>query len=111
MSKRACVGLALIGIGSTAFALAALPGSRAQAAGAPVAIVFPPWIAAEEAVARTLSAGHLVLRSGRLASIVIAAPTPSEERPAGRPAGALMLVALVGLAGCLDALAIDRAAS
>ena len=43
-------------------------------------------------------------------AIVIAAPTPADTLPAARPRGALMVVALVGLAGCLDAVTADGAA-
>lgn len=110
LSARAWAGLALLGFASAAFALAALPGSSTQARGAPVAILFAPWIGPDEAVAHTLSAGHLVLRTGRSASIVIVAPTPADTPPAVRPRGALMVIALVGLAGCLDAATVDRAA-
>ncbi len=82
-------------------ALASLPGGRATAE--PVAIVFPPWVDGSEAVALTFAAGHQVLRTRRLSSIVVVAPTASGSEAAPLPKGAWLSLALTGLAGCLDA--------
>ncbi|MDP3406953.1 hypothetical protein [Bosea sp. (in: a-proteobacteria)] len=98
-----------MGFASPLVALAALPGAQTQIGGTPAVIVFAPWVTAEDAVSRTLSAGHRVLRSGRFASIVIAAPAPGQALSAARPQGAILLVALGGLAGCLDAVASQAA--
>jgi hypothetical protein len=43
-----------------------------------------------------------VLRTGRLSSIVIVASGTEASTRMVRPAGALMTLALAGLAGCLD---------
>ena len=81
-------------------ALASLP--RAQDRTVPVAIVFPPWVAGADAVAASFMAGHRVLRSGRLPSIVVVAPAASAGGTASLPQGAWLSLALAGLAGCLD---------
>lgn len=81
-------------------ALASLPGE--EAAGQSLALVFPPWFSRDEATARSLAAGHVVLRTGTSPFIVIAAPpAPGAARPP-RPDGALLVLTLTGLAGCLD---------
>lgn len=98
-----------MGLASPLVALAALPGAQTQIGGTPAVIVFAPWVTAEDAASRTLSAGHRVLRSGRFVSIVIAAPAPGQALSAARPQGAILLVALGGLAGCLDAVASQAA--
>lgn len=67
----------------------------------PVAIVFPPWTDGAEAVASSFAAGHRVLRSGRLSSVVVVAPAPSGQAPS-LPNGAWFSLVLAGLAGCLD---------
>lgn len=86
----------IVGIG----AMASLP--RPQGAGVPSAIVFPPWTGAAEAVSLSLAAGHRVLRSGRLASIVVVAPAEPAGPAASLPRGAWFSLVLAGLAGCLD---------
>lgn len=83
----------LVGAG----AVASLP--QAAAGDEPVAIVFPFWMGQAEAVARSFAAGDRVLRTGRLASIVIVAPRPESI---SLPQGAWLSLKLVGLAGCLD---------
>lgn len=81
-------------------ALASLP--RPAKASEPIAIVFPPWTERASAITASFDAGHHVLRSGRLASIVVVAPASgSEGRPL--PQGAWFSLTLAGLAGCLDA--------
>ncbi len=108
LSGRERAGLCLMSLASILVALVALPGvSPGQQQ--PVAIVFPPWVSAHDAVTRSLSAGYPVLRSGRSSFVVIAAP--AEAASAVRPQGAIMVLALAGLAGCLDAAATDPAAS
>lgn len=82
-------------------ALASL--SHASGGDAPVAIVFPPWIAGSEAVALSFAAGHRVLRSGRLSAIVVVAPAASGDKAPSLPGRAWFAMALTGLAGCLDA--------
>lgn len=108
LSGRARVALALACLGSIVVPLLALPGAH-SASPTPLAIVFPPWVSREDAIARSLSAGHRVLRSGRTAAIVIVAP--AEAAAPGRPAGAMMVLALSGLAGCLDAAVAGQAVS
>lgn len=89
-------------------ALAALPvGLAASEGGAARAVVFPPWVSAADAVARSFAAGHRVLRGGRFASVVIVAPDDAGLAPA-RPSGALLVMPLTGLAGCFDSLASAR---
>ncbi len=80
-------------------ALASLP--RPSDGTVPVAIVFPPWTDGAEAVALSFAAGHRVLRSGRLGSVVVVAPTPGGQAPS-LPKGAWFSLVLAGLAGCLD---------
>ena len=82
-------------------ALASLPGG--ERAAEPLAIVFPPWVDGSEAVALSFAAGHQVLRTGRLSSIVVVAPKTSGREAAPLPKGAWLSFALTGLAGCLDA--------
>lgn len=82
-------------------ALASLP--RAQDGRVPVAIVFPPWVAGSDAVALSFAAGHQVLRSGRLSSVVVVAPAALASEVPPLPKGAWFSLALAGLAGCLDA--------
>lgn len=81
-------------------ALASLP--RPAMASEPIAIVFPPWTGRASAIAASFEAGHHVLRSGRLASIVVVSPATANERPS-LPQGAWFSLTLAGLAGCLDA--------
>ncbi len=69
----------------------------------PIALIFPPWTSAQDAVARSLAAGHAVLRSGASPFIVIAASQGEGGVASARPEGALLMLALDGLAGCLDA--------
>ena len=101
------VGLTCLLVSFAAFA--SLPGG--QGAVEPVAIVFPPWIGNSEAVALSFAAGHQVLRSGRLASIVIVAPAAAGSEVAPLPEGAWLSLALAGLAGCLDASGPTKAAA
>ncbi|KRE18194.1 hypothetical protein ASE63_03205 [Bosea sp. Root381] len=108
LSGRERAALALACLASIIVPLLALPGAS-LAQPAPLAIVFPPWVSGEEAIARSLSAGHRVLRPGRTASIVVVAPADSMAPE--RPGGAIMVLALAGLAGCLDAAVSGRAAS
>ena len=75
-----------------------------------MAIVFPPWVSAGEAITRSLSAGYPVLRSGRASFVVIAGPLDGDAL-AGKPEGAMLMLALNGLAGCLDVVAPEQAAS
>jgi hypothetical protein len=89
-------------------ALASLPGG--EGAVEPVAIVFPPWTERSEAVALSFAAGHQVLRTGRLSSIVVVAPAPSGGEATRLPKGAWLSFALTGLAGCLDAAGATKAA-
>ena len=101
------VGLTCLLVSFAAFA--SLPGG--QGAAEPVALVFPPWIGNSEAVALSFAAGHQVLRSGRLASIVIVAPAAAGSEVAPLPEGAWLSLALAGLAGCLDASGPTKAAA
>lgn len=92
--------LALVLLSSFMAVVASLPG--ASASGQPLALIFPPWLSRDEAITRSLAAGHSVLRSGASPFIVIAAPAaPGAAKPA-RPEGAWLILALAGLAGCLD---------
>lgn len=81
-------------------AIASLPG--ADMPDRPLALVFPPWLSREEAIARSLAAGHAVLRSGISPFIVIVAPAGHGAIRPARPDGAWLMLALAGLAGCLD---------
>jgi hypothetical protein len=110
ISGRERAALCFLFLASVLAALLALPGvSPGQQQ--PVAIVFPPWVSADDAISRSLSAGYPVLRSGRSSFVVIAAPVEAASASAVRPQGAIMVLALAGLAGCLDAAATDPAAS
>lgn len=60
--------------------------------------MFAPWMSGEEAMARSLAAGMRVLRGGALPFVVIVARNEEAERPAG----ALLMLRLDGLAGCLS---------
>lgn len=85
-------GLALC---SGFLALASLPGPVAGRP-APLAAVFPPWVVGEEAVARSLATGARVLRQGTVPFVVVLAPETT-----ARPVGALLMLRLDGLAGCI----------
>jgi hypothetical protein len=83
-------------------AVLSLPQALIGAA-VPQAIIFPPWMPQQDAMARTLAAGHRVLRAGISPFIVIAAAAEAEAgAETARPRGALLMLALDGLAGCLD---------
>jgi hypothetical protein len=81
-------------------AVLSLPQALIGAA-VPQAIIFPPWMPQQDAMARTLAAGHRVLRAGISPFVVIAAAAEAGAETA-RPRGALLMLALDGLAGCLD---------
>lgn len=108
LSGRERAVLCFMFLASIVVAVLALPGASPGQA-TPLAIVFAPWVSADEAITRSLSSGYRVLRSGRSSFVVIAAPI--EAAAAVRPQGAVMVLALVGLAGCLDAAATEPAAS
>jgi hypothetical protein len=93
------VVLSLICLVTGVAALASLPAAAAMP-GRPVAILFPPWISEQEAVTRSLVAGHRVLRPGRSSFVVIVAP--ADATSAAKPQGAVLMLTLAGLAGCLD---------
>jgi len=86
----ACSGLA---------ALASLPGPVAGPA-VPLAVIFPPWVSGGEAVTRSLATGARLLRQGAVPFVVILAPDAA-TMPAARPAGAMLVLRLDGLAGCI----------
>jgi len=108
LSSRERAALALLFLIGIVVPLFALPGA-ASGPPQPVAIVFGPWVSASDAIARSLSAGYPVLRSGRSAFIVVAAPV--EPASSMRPEGAIMVLTLSGLAGCLDAVATEAVSS
>jgi len=85
-------GLALC---SGLLTLASLPGPAAGAS-PPLAAIFPPWVSGEEAVARSLATGARILRQGAVPFVVVLAP-----ETATRPSGALLMLRLDGLAGCI----------
>lgn len=88
-------GLALC---SSLVTLASLPGPATGPA-APLAVIFPPWITGEEAVSRSLAAGGRLLRQGAVPFVVVLAP--EANAPTARPAGAMLVLRLDGLAGCI----------
>lgn len=85
----------------SAAALFSLPRAS-QVEAEPVAILFPPWVSRADAIARSFATGHRVLRSGRWPSIVVVAPGTGAALTRQKPPGAMLVVALAGLAGCLD---------
>lgn len=85
-------GLALC---SGLLALASLPGPAAGPS-APLAAIFPPWMSGDEAVARSLATGARIVRQGSVPFVVVLA-----SETAVRPAGALLMLRLDGLAGCI----------
>jgi hypothetical protein len=88
-------GLALC---SGVVTLASLPGPAAGPA-APLAVIFPPWVSGEEAVSRSLATGARLLRQGAVPFVVVLAPEANTL--AARPAGAMLVLRLDGLAGCI----------
>ncbi len=92
------LAIAALVISSGFIALTGLPG-RSDARSQELAAVFPPWTSSAEAAASSLAAGMRVLRSGALPFVMIVAASDQE---AVRPAGALLLLRLEGLAGCLS---------
>lgn len=107
LSGRDRIALMLVALASPLAIMAALP-QVAPDTRTPVAILFPPWTTGQDALAQSLAAGHRVLRPGRAPFVVVVAPP--DEGTVSRPRGALLLVALAGLAGCFDAPADDRSA-
>ncbi len=110
MSGRERAGVGAVSVVSLLAALLALPG-QASAGREPLVIVFPPWVSGDEAVTRSLSAGYSLLRRGRTPFVVIAAPSDPGQPRSAMPRGALILLTLSGISGCLDAPVADRAAS
>lgn len=108
LSARERAAVCILFVASIFVATAALPGAS-SAWRKPSAIVFLPWVSGDEAVARSIAAGHRVLRSGRSGFIVIVA-ADAQAGLARRPDGAVMVLALAGLAGCLDARVMEQAA-
>lgn len=82
-------------------AVASLPQAQAGQT-RPLALIFPPWTSQQDAVARSFAAGHEILRSGVASFIVIAAPQGEGGTAVAKPEGAMLMLALDGLAGCLD---------
>lgn len=76
-------------------ALVNLPGPVAGPP-VPLAAIFPPWVSGEEAMARSLASGARILRQGAAPFVVVLAP-----ETAARPSGALLMLRLDGLAGCI----------
>lgn len=95
---RDALAIAALIISSGLIALTGLPG-RSDARGQELAAVFPPWTGSADAAASSLAAGMRVLRSGTLPFVMIVA---ASEQEAVRPEGALLLLRLEGLAGCLS---------
>lgn len=87
--------IAVLALSSGLLALASLPGPVAGPP-VPLAAVFPPWVGSDEAVARSLATGARILRQGTVPFIVVLAPETT-----ARPAGALLMLRLDGLAGCI----------
>lgn len=110
LSGRGFAALLVAAFASPVLAIAALPAAT-ETDRTPIAILYPPWTSAKDALELSLSAGHRVLRAGRAGFIVVAAPPEPGLAPAGLPQGAWLALALSGLAGCLDAPATDRSAS
>jgi len=110
MSGRERVAVGAVSVASLLAALLALPG-EASAGREPLAIVFPPWVSGDEAITRSLSAGYSLLRPGRAPFVVIAAPSGPGQPRAAMPQGALILLTLGGISGCLDAPVADRGAT
>lgn len=79
--------------------VASLPGPAAGPA-APLAVIFPPWVSGEEAMMRSLATGARLLRQGAMPFVVVVAPEAATV-PAARPVGAMLMLRLDGLAGCI----------
>lgn len=90
------LAIAALIVASGLVALTGLPG-RDDAQSQELTAVFPPWTSSAEAMASSLAAGMRVLRPGALPFVMIVASEPD----AVRPPGALLLLRLEGLAGCL----------
>jgi hypothetical protein len=87
--------IAGLALSSGILTLASLPGPVAGPSIA-LAAIFPPWVSGEDAVARSLATGARILRQGSVPFIVVLAP-----ETAARPSGALLMLRLDGLAGCI----------
>jgi hypothetical protein len=86
-------------------ALASLPGPAVGSA-APLAAIFPPWISSEDAMARSLATGARILRQGSVPFVIVLAP-----ETAARPTGALLMLRLDGLAGCIISSEVEASRS
>jgi hypothetical protein len=89
-NERASFGRALaltIGTAVVLVALAAAPKSRPETAPEQVAVVFAPWLSADEAFARVIAAGARPVRLGQRGTIIVATleneHTPAELRAQG----------------------------
>ena len=66
----------------------------------PVAVVFPPWVAPGEAMARATAAGALALRQGQYSFIAIVRPSSPTFFARIRRTGAIVVDAS-GAQGCV----------
>jgi hypothetical protein len=96
-------GIVILGFIFVATALALRTGLRPRDPLAAVAVVFAPWISAEDAVIRATAQGGSILRLGAIPSIVVVSP-PDNGYVDRVFAGALLVLDPLVLAACAPAL-------
>jgi hypothetical protein len=87
-----------------AIALALRAGLRPRDPLAAVAVVFAPWISAEDAVIRATASGGGIVRLGAIPSIVVVSPLDRDYVDRVFAEGALLVLDPQVLAACAPAL-------
>jgi hypothetical protein len=72
----------------------------ARTDGAPVAVVFAPWVEADRAVAMAAAAGATILSVGASANVVIVRPDDAAYADRVRREGAWLVADAAALTGC-----------
>jgi len=97
-------GIVILGFIFVATALALRTGLRPRDPLAAMAVVFAPWISAEDAVIRATAQGGSILRLGAISSIVVVSPPDNGYVDRVFAEGALLVLDPLVLAACAPAL-------
>jgi hypothetical protein len=76
-----------------------------------VAVIFPPWINADEALLRSVTAGARFVGYGRVPFIVVVVPEASDYLDRVLSRGALFALDPRSLAGCLEPASLGQSAA
>lgn len=88
--------LAASAVGIAALASQVHPGAEA------VAVIFPPWWDARQAIVATAAAGALVIRTGAIPAIMIVQPARDDGMERLRDAGAWLALDPRAVAACFS---------